>query len=61
MRRLRNLADLVSSGQKKGLIVLGNEVSEEPGCGEMANWLKTFINEVPVEWFPTGEPAWMPY
>jgi len=54
-------ADLVSSGQKKGLIVLGNEVSEEPGCGEMANWLKTFINEVPVEWFPTGEPAWMPY
>ncbi|MCX6627751.1 MAG: Nif3-like dinuclear metal center hexameric protein [Candidatus Solibacter sp.] len=51
----------VSSGQKKGLIVLGSEVSEEPGCGEMANWLKTFIKDVPVEWFPTGEPAWMPY
>lgn len=54
-------ADLVTSGQKKGLIVLGQEVSEEPGCGEMANWLKTFVKEVPVEWVPTGEPAWMPY
>lgn len=54
-------ADLVSSGQKKGMIVLGNEVSEEPGCGEMAAWLKTFVSEVPVEWIPAGEPSWMPY
>lgn len=54
-------ADLVASGQKKGLIVLGQEVSEEPGCGEMANWIKSFIPEVSVEWMPTGEPAWMPY
>jgi putative NIF3 family GTP cyclohydrolase 1 type 2 len=54
-------ADLVASGQKKGLIVLGQEVSEEPGCGEMASWLRSFLKEVPVEWIPTGEPAWMPY
>lgn len=54
-------ADLVASGQKKGLIVLGQEVSEEPGCGEMANWLRTFLKDVAVEWIPTGEPAWMPY
>jgi putative NIF3 family GTP cyclohydrolase 1 type 2 len=54
-------ADLVASGQKKGLIVLGQEVSEEPGCGEMAVWLKSFLKDVPVEWIPTGEPAWMPY
>jgi putative NIF3 family GTP cyclohydrolase 1 type 2 len=54
-------ADLVSSGQKKGMIIMGQEASEEPGSGEVASWLKTFINEVPVEWIPTGEPAWMPY
>lgn len=53
-------ADLVASGQKKGLIVLGQEVSEEPGSGEMANWLRSFNQDVPVEWIPTGEPAWMP-
>lgn len=54
-------ADIVASGQKKGLIVLGNEVTEEPGSGEMATWLKTFVTEIPVEWIPAGEPTWMPY
>ena len=53
--------DLQAAGIKKGMIVLGQQVSEEPGCGEMATWLKTFINEVPVEWIPAGEPSWMPY
>ena len=53
--------DLHAAGQKKGMIVLGQEVSEEPGCGEMAEWLKSFISEVPVEWIPAGEPSWMPY
>ena len=53
--------DIVASGQKKGMIVLGHAVSEDPGGGEMAAWLKSFISEVPIEWVPTGEPCWMPY
>jgi putative NIF3 family GTP cyclohydrolase 1 type 2 len=53
--------DLHAAGLKKGMIVLGQEVSEEPGCREMAAWLKSFISEVPVEWISTGEPSWMPY
>ena len=53
--------DIVASGQKKGLVILGQEVSSEPGCGEMAVWLKSFISEVPIEWIPTGEPSWMPF
>jgi len=52
--------DVIASGQKKGLIVLGNEVSEEPGSGEVAAWLKTFVSEVPVEWISAGEPFWSP-
>lgn len=48
--------DVIASGQKKGLLVLGNEASEEPGCGAMAVWLKSFIKEIPIEWIPTGEP-----
>jgi putative NIF3 family GTP cyclohydrolase 1 type 2 len=52
--------DLHAAGIKKGMIVLGQEVSEEPGCGEMATWLKSFISEVPVEWISAGEPCWMP-
>jgi putative NIF3 family GTP cyclohydrolase 1 type 2 len=48
--------DLIASGQKKGMVILGNEVSSEPGCGELAAWLSSFITEVPVEWIPAGEP-----
>jgi putative NIF3 family GTP cyclohydrolase 1 type 2 len=53
--------DTADAGQKTGQIMLGEEVSEEPGAGEMATWLKSFITAVPVEHIPTGEPCWMPY
>ena len=48
--------DLIASGQKKGMILLGSQVSSEPGCGELAAWVRGFVNEVPVEWLPAGEP-----
>jgi putative NIF3 family GTP cyclohydrolase 1 type 2 len=48
--------DLVTAGQSKGLILVGDEASEEPGSGEVATWLKTFIDEVPIQWIPAGEP-----
>ncbi len=50
--------DLVAAQKAKGLILLGDEASEEPGSGEMAEWLKGFVTEVPVEWVPAGEPFW---
>lgn len=50
--------DLVTAKRASGLILVGEEASEEPGSGEMAAWLKTFVNEVPVEWIPAGEPFW---
>jgi len=55
------LFDQFASGRKIGVIALGQEVSEAPGMGEMATWLKTFVTEVPVQWMPTGDPSWMPY
>ena len=48
--------DVIASGRKKGLIAIGLEASEEPGCGEIALWLKSFITEIPVGWIPAGEP-----
>ncbi len=50
--------DLIAAKMSKALILLGNEGSEEPGSGEVAAWLKTFVTEVPVEWTPAGEPFW---
>jgi putative NIF3 family GTP cyclohydrolase 1 type 2 len=48
--------DVIASGQSKGLIVLGLAATEEPGCVEMAAWLKSFITELPVECIRAGEP-----
>ena len=53
-------ADTITSGQKKGLVVLGHIPSEQAGMINCANWLKTFITEIPVEFIPTPEPFWSP-
>lgn len=50
--------DLVNAGRAKGLVLIGEEASEEPGSGEMATWIRSFIPEIPVEWIPAGEPFW---
>lgn len=50
--------DLVSSGQKKALILLGHVRSEMFGMKYCAEWLKTFVPEVPVKFISTIEPYW---
>jgi len=52
--------DSIASGKKKGLIILGHDMSEEGGMRECAVWLKTFITGVPVEFMPSGEAFWTP-
>jgi hypothetical protein len=52
--------DKVFSGEKKGLILLGRIVSEEPGMKVCADWLKTFVSEVPVRHISAGDPYWRP-
>jgi putative NIF3 family GTP cyclohydrolase 1 type 2 len=52
--------DQVFSGAKKGLIVVGRIVSEEPGMDACAAWLKTLVKDVPVRHIPAGDPYWRP-
>ncbi|MBI1761573.1 MAG: Nif3-like dinuclear metal center hexameric protein [Acidobacteria bacterium] len=52
--------DQIVSGQKKALIVLGHVVSEQAGMKYCAEWLKGFINEVPIEFIAAAEPFWRP-
>jgi len=52
--------DAASVGVPKGLILLGHTVSEEAGMLEMAQWIKGFVPEVPVELVTGGEPVWGP-
>jgi len=52
--------DMISSGQKKALIVLGHVVSEQAGMKYCADWLKGFVPEVPIEFIAAAEPFWRP-
>jgi putative NIF3 family GTP cyclohydrolase 1 type 2 len=52
--------DTVAAGEKKGLIMLGRVLSQDPGMNVCAEWLKTLVPEVPVRWLPAGDPYWRP-
>jgi putative NIF3 family GTP cyclohydrolase 1 type 2 len=52
--------DAAFFGKNKGQIILGHEVSEEPGMEDVANWLRTFVKDVPVQFIRSGEPYWSP-
>ena len=50
--------DAVSLGRAKGVIMLGHVVSEEPGMEDFANWMRTFVHDVPIQFVPAEEPYW---
>jgi hypothetical protein len=52
--------DARSAGQQKGLIALGRVVSQEPGIRACADWIRSFVKEVPVEPIATSDPYWSP-
>jgi putative NIF3 family GTP cyclohydrolase 1 type 2 len=50
--------DAAALGVPKGWIMLGHAVSEEAGMLEMAQWIRGFVPEVPVQLVKAGEPFW---
>lgn len=54
------VADAKAEGKHKALVILGHIPSEQAGMEDCAQWLKTFVTEVPVEFIPASEPFWTP-
>ncbi len=52
------VADAVTEGKPKALIILSHIPSEQSGMEECTRWLKTFVSEVPVEFVPARDPFW---
>ena len=48
--------DAGAAGQPRGMIILGHMMSEDHGMQEVADWLRTFLTDVPVAFLPAGEP-----
>ena len=53
--------DKIFSGEKKGLILVGRVVSDEPGMAVCASWLKSFVPEVSIRHMAAGDPYWRPF
>ena len=51
-------ADAISQGRKKALILIGHVPSEQAGMEDCAQWLKSFIKDVPIEFVATQQPFW---
>lgn len=51
-------ADAISQGRKLALILIGHVPSEQAGMEDCAQWLKTFIDGVPIEFVATRQPFW---
>jgi len=49
--------DLIATGEKKALILLGEVASIDLGMKHCADWISTYVNEVPVAFIP-GRPAY---
>ncbi len=54
------VADAVSQGKKKALIIFGHIPSEQAGMEECATWLRTFLPNTPIHFAPAKEPFWTP-
>ena len=52
--------DLVGSGRRKGLILVGRVLSEEPAMDLCAGWLRTLVPEVTARHIPAGDSYWRP-
>ena len=48
--------DAAEAGAPKGMIILGHMMSEDHGMKEVADWLRTFLSETPVDFVPAGDP-----
>ena len=54
------VADAVSAGRRKALIILGHVPSEQDGMEQFARWLGGLVKEVPIVFVPTADPFWAP-
>ena len=52
--------DVLTAGGKKGLILIGRIVSEEPGMEACARWLTKIVPEVHATAVAAGDPYWRP-
>ena len=54
------IRDSIAEGRPKGIVLLGHEVTEEPGMERCASDLRTLFPGIHVDHIVTGQPLWNP-
>jgi len=52
--------DVMASGRRIATLAIGHLPSEAPGCAEMAKWLRGVFPALPLEYWETPDPSWIP-
>jgi hypothetical protein len=52
--------DVVASGRRIAMLAIGYGPSQDPGGAEVARWIRTVLPDMPIEWWPVYDPAWIP-
>ncbi|RAK52405.1 Nif3-like dinuclear metal center hexameric protein [Phenylobacterium deserti] len=52
--------DSTALGQPRGLVLLGHMGTEDIGMQVVADWIRSFAPEIPVQYLPAGEPFGAP-
>ena len=52
--------DAAAEGKHKALVLMTHIPSEQAGMKECADWLKTFVSDVPVRFVEARQPFWLP-
>ncbi len=53
---LSYVRDASQAGLPKSMIILGHTISEEAGMEYCAQWMDSFIDEIPVQYIESGDP-----
>lgn len=52
--------DVIATGRKIAMLAVGYGSSEDPGVAQMARWMGSVLPDFTVEYWPTGDPSWIP-
>jgi putative NIF3 family GTP cyclohydrolase 1 type 2 len=52
--------DVIGSGRRIAMLAVGYGPSQEPGGAEVAQWMRTVLPNLSIDWWPVPDACWTP-
>jgi putative NIF3 family GTP cyclohydrolase 1 type 2 len=53
--------DVMATGRRIGMLLVGYESSEDPGCADVAHWIQSVVPGLTAVWWKDSDPLWIPW